>query len=58
MKNSEKIRSLKIKELSVLSGGDAAKKRGPQNEGICREVDENKGQVFHSFNRTRDVIEK
>jgi hypothetical protein len=29
--------------------GKMAKKRGPQNEGISRHIDENKGQVFHSL---------
>jgi hypothetical protein len=29
-------------------GGKWQKKRGPQNEGISRQVDENKELVFHS----------
>jgi hypothetical protein len=39
---------LKIKHLSDLFGGKLTKKRGPQNEGISRHLDENKGPVFHS----------
>jgi hypothetical protein len=29
-----------------------------QNEGITRDVDENKGPVFQSFGITQDVYEK
>jgi hypothetical protein len=49
---------LKIKHLFASFGGKLAKKRGPQNAGISRHVDENKGKVFHRLFQSRQVTQK
>jgi hypothetical protein len=53
-----KIKCMKLKQLSFCSKGVGVRKKGPQNDGISRDVDENKGPVFRALGLSRHLYEK